>query len=1400
MANLNHDATSSDIFFYDVFLSFRGELGSRYGFTDHLYNALRQKGIYTFRDDEELKIGAEIRPALMKAIENSRMLMVVLCQNYASSTWCLDELAKIVDCHDNKGKQVLVIFYKVEPSDVWNQKNSYEAAMIEHENRFGQDSDMVQAWRKALSRVRDLTGEHCKDNMYEPELINKIVKDASAKLPPLPLPIKHVVGLDSRFEQVKSSIDIESRDTVCMLEIYGGGGIGKTTFALDMYNKIRHHFEAASFLDNVREKSNKSTKGLEDLQKTLLSEMGEETETMMGSTFQGGFEIKRRLGRKRVLLILDDVDSVKQLESLAGGGDWFGSGSRIIITTRDKTMIDKHVIDDVIIKKYKMEELNDDDSLELFCWHAFNMSGPAENYAGVSSRAVNYAKGVPLALKVIGSNLKGGSLEDWEMELDKYKNIPNAEIQGVLEISYNSLSELDQKTFLDIASFFKGERWEYVKRLLKACDFFPIIRVFVSKCLIIIDENGCLEMHDLIQDMGREIVRKESPLNPGDRSRIWYHKEVLQVLTENSGSSRVEGIMLDPPSHEEVNRWIDTAFEKMKNLRILIVRNTEFSTGPSYLPNSLRLVDWKGYPSQSLPPNFYPHRIVDFKLPHSSLMFKKPFQIFEDLTFINLSQCQSITHIPDVSGAINLRVLTLDRCHKVVGFDKSFGFMPNLVSLSASECNMLKSFVPEMYLPSLEVLSFNFCRRLESFPHVMQKMDKPLRIRLVNTAIKELPKSIRNLAGLENVDMSICTRLKDLSSSFLLLPKLVTLTLDGCSQVGESFKRFKERHSVANGCPSLTTLNLSEANLSDDHLYAIFENFPKLEDLNVSYNDFVSLPKCIKGSLHLKNLDVSYCRNLRVIPELPLNIQKVEARYCGSLTTKASSLLWSKVFGEKERIQVVMPKAEIPNLFDFVSNEEIPLFWARRKFPVIALAFMFGEVRENEEIQTQTQTDIVSELLPGIMSDKSHVVGLHLFIDGQEISRKDYHYCSVGEHHVLLCDLSVLFNDEERQGLDACVGDEWKAVQVQIESWLNLSRWGVYVYKEKTNTEDIRFSLPKSNSSGDNYMPIPPTGLVPKRTPGMSKQRIRYVSENLSPREIFGEYLPLLDLEETPSFTKALVRSWRNTRADIKGEASASSSASASAYGASLMQEHEQSGWDVVRVAELMKENMPKHIADVFSSADMQSAHRIIEEFLKARVEFIKEKGHDRLDIDMPIILEACHHHSDEAPSRRYWGKLQIKHGVPTFKAVLRKTSQLAWRFLNKDTSQERMNIVLLRCQPTSTGEASSSSHGESLEEGYYDPVLEELLSTIEEDAMRLNKSYGNLKASIVLTHDMVSDKYLMETLFLRGHENVAQGNSGLGNFELGLLGLGMLGLGMSGLGGLQSNFKKTPYGKLRVE
>ncbi|OIW05975.1 hypothetical protein TanjilG_11662 [Lupinus angustifolius] len=147
---------------YDVFVSFRGE-DVRNNFVDHLFGALSKNNITIFKDDTKLNKGEAIAPQLLHAIEGSRVLIVVFSKNYASSTWCLRELAKIVDCLNLSTKQncVLPIFYDVAPSDVRKQSGNYEKAFGEHEERFKENKQMmvqIQKWKEALTQVANVSG------------------------------------------------------------------------------------------------------------------------------------------------------------------------------------------------------------------------------------------------------------------------------------------------------------------------------------------------------------------------------------------------------------------------------------------------------------------------------------------------------------------------------------------------------------------------------------------------------------------------------------------------------------------------------------------------------------------------------------------------------------------------------------------------------------------------------------------------------------------------------------------------------------------------------------------------------------------------------------------------------------------------------------------------------------------------------------------------------------------------------------------------------------------------------------------------------------------------------------------------------------------------------------------
>jgi len=138
---------------YDVFLSFRGE-DTRNTIVDHLYSALVQQGIETFKDDEELPRGESIHPSLLKAIEDSQIVVVVFSENYANSTWCLQELEHIMKYKDERGQIVIPIFYHIEPSEVRKQKRKYGEAFAKYEV----EKKKVEAWRKALFDAGNLSG------------------------------------------------------------------------------------------------------------------------------------------------------------------------------------------------------------------------------------------------------------------------------------------------------------------------------------------------------------------------------------------------------------------------------------------------------------------------------------------------------------------------------------------------------------------------------------------------------------------------------------------------------------------------------------------------------------------------------------------------------------------------------------------------------------------------------------------------------------------------------------------------------------------------------------------------------------------------------------------------------------------------------------------------------------------------------------------------------------------------------------------------------------------------------------------------------------------------------------------------------------------------------------------
>ena len=326
-----------------------------------------------------------------------------------------------------------------------------------------------------------------------------------------------LVGIDSHIQEVETLLCLEA-DDVRMVGIWGMGGIGKTTLARAIYTKISDKFEDRCFLDDVADLARKG----QDLKKLLLSNVLRDKNIDVTAP-----SLKARLHFKKVLIVIDNVNNREILENLVGGPNWFGPKSRIIITTRDTHLLAAYGVNDV----YEVQKLQDEKATKLFNHYAFRNDTPSRDVIELIDHVIAYAQGLPLALKVLGSSLCKKSKDEWLCELNKLQKIPNMEIQNVLQTSFDELDYYQQNLFLDIAFVFWGELKDFVIDILNSCGFFPIsgIRTLIDKSLIsYIDDQ--LHIHDLLIEMGKEIVRQTFPEEPGKRSRLWMQQDICHVL------------------------------------------------------------------------------------------------------------------------------------------------------------------------------------------------------------------------------------------------------------------------------------------------------------------------------------------------------------------------------------------------------------------------------------------------------------------------------------------------------------------------------------------------------------------------------------------------------------------------------------------------------------------------------------------------------------------------------------------------------------------------------------------------------------------------------------------------------------------------------------------------------
>ncbi|CAN0928232.1 Disease resistance-like protein DSC1 [Linum grandiflorum] len=752
-SSASHSSPYTGEWEFDVFLCFKGD-DTRHGFTSHLMAALSDRQIRNFIDDKLEK--TESIDELIPILERCALSVVVFSEKFAASIWCLEEIATIARKMMESGHRVLPIFYKVDPCDVTDDFRSYATTIHrEYKARLTYAEDKKR-WMDALKAVTNSAGHTSQAIKIESELIKTVVEDVQKQLIDMSPGIKYdnLVGMGSRIFEVERLLAMDKLDETCIIGLWGMGGVGKTTLAKACYERITSSNKGLKhlFVPNINEKCEKHH-SYEELVHKLYSKLLNENNVdceALDITYR-----RERLSRLRVFIVLDNVETLQQLEQLALGDVFnlkkvFAAGSRILVTTRNRK-----VLQNAMAKIYNVECLNDEESTRLFSLHAFKPDCPRENWTDKSRLATSYCKGNPLALKILGGALFGEDMHYWKSFLSGLRKTGKVEIHSILRRSYDKLGAVEKKIFLDVACLLYGisrsQLIEYMSTMHPAshAKVKDLIDRSLLTCVSSVDEEK-IEVHDLLKEIAWNIVNEEPKLgkrsrlvDPDDIRELLRARDVHKLLTNSEVKNRstsfiglfkgivlvlqklkkrkvsdmhckennplkkhrtTEGIHLALSEAKEMYLEAD-AFDGMNSLTFLKFSGYGMKKihlpygGLNSFPDGLRWLEWNGYPSKSLPSKFYPEHLVRLIIRFSPI--QKCWEGYDQSQLVNLmvldlSYCKNLIAIPNISSSLNLEELLLCGCKSLVEVPSHVQYLTKLKTLDLDYCFNLKHLPPKL--------------------------------------------------------------------------------------------------------------------------------------------------------------------------------------------------------------------------------------------------------------------------------------------------------------------------------------------------------------------------------------------------------------------------------------------------------------------------------------------------------------------------------------------------------------------------------------------------------------------------------------------------------------------------------------------------------------------------------